>query len=472
MSGFVPGPLLTVKPSRGLVDEKFEVVVRNLSPGEEVTLYSLHQSEDKDYWEAFGHYVSDAGGTITVAADASVGGSYLGIESMGLLWSMKPVPGSRKGLRLRKMDACSPMLVHISVHRGHISQGFAEAVPLATALAERWYLAPGVRRVEVQEKGVKGTLFLPPGPGPFPGILDMWGGGGGLLEYRSALLASHGFVSMALDYLPWDKKPSKARDIILSYFESAFNIVREHPLVATDRVALFGLSLGASVSIALATTSRVNPTCCVCINGGHVFSPVKHLESLVKGHAQGSNGCADLIVATPGLEPPTLRVPVIYLNHYATGRPKRQINQKVFFDENNHQIWRNINLPIPDDPGQKMQLGNIKCPVMLIVGLDDQNWPSKECAEDMEMIMEKAGNVDLLTVLSYPEAGHLIEPPYTPHFRSSNFILQYNREKVVLCWGGRPKLHADAQEDSWRKILQFLRLHLCQKHAPALASKL
>ncbi|XP_061085003.1 peroxisomal succinyl-coenzyme A thioesterase-like isoform X2 [Conger conger] len=429
MSGFVPGPLLTVKPSRGLVDEKFEVVVRNLSPGEEVTLYSLHQSEDKDYWEAFGHYVSDAGGTITVAADASVGGSYLGIESMGLLWSMKPVPGSRKGLRLRKMDACSPMLVHISVHRGHISQGFAEAVPLATALAERWYLAPGVRRVEVQEKGVKGTLFLPPGPGPFPGILDMWGGGGGLLEYRSALLASHGFVSMALDYLPWDKKPSKARDIILSYFESAFNIVREHPLVATDRVALFGLSLGASVSIALATTSRVNPTCCVCINGGHVFSPVKHLESL-------------------------------------------QINQKVFFDENNHQIWRNINLPIPDDPGQKMQLGNIKCPVMLIVGLDDQNWPSKECAEDMEMIMEKAGNVDLLTVLSYPEAGHLIEPPYTPHFRSSNFILQYNREKVVLCWGGRPKLHADAQEDSWRKILQFLRLHLCQKHAPALASKL
>lgn len=36
-------------------------------------------------------------------------------------------------------------------------------------------------------------------------------------------------------------------------------------------------------------------------------------------------------------------------------------------------------------------------------------------------MMERAGNSRLLTVLSYPNAGHLIEPPYTPHARSSNF---------------------------------------------------
>ncbi|KAJ8248666.1 hypothetical protein COCON_G00233760 [Conger conger] len=41
----------------------------------------------------------------------------------------------------------------------------------------------------------------------------------------------------------------------------------------------------------------------------------------VKGLAQRPNGCVDLIVATLGLEPLTWRVPVIYLNHYATGCP-------------------------------------------------------------------------------------------------------------------------------------------------------
>ena len=32
----------------------------------------------------------------------------------------------------------------------------------------------------------------------------------------------------------------------------------------------------------------------------------------VPGLAQGPNSCVDLIVATPGLEPPTFRVPVMY----------------------------------------------------------------------------------------------------------------------------------------------------------------
>lgn len=35
--------------------------------------------------------------------------------------------------------------------------------------------------------------------------------------------------------------------------------------------------------------------------------------------------------------------------------------------------------------------------------------------------MKAAGKEHLLTVLDYHEAGHLIEPPYSPHFRVTNF---------------------------------------------------
>ena len=55
------------------------------------------------------------------------------------------------------------------------------------------------------------------GPGPFPAVLDMWGGGGGLVEYRAALLASHGFVALALEYLTPNKK--RTLDIETGYFE-------------------------------------------------------------------------------------------------------------------------------------------------------------------------------------------------------------------------------------------------------------
>lgn len=55
------------------------------------------------------------------------------------------------------------MEVTISVYPGYQSQGFAELVPLASVVVERWYMAPGVRRIPVTEDGLTGTLFLPSG---------------------------------------------------------------------------------------------------------------------------------------------------------------------------------------------------------------------------------------------------------------------------------------------------------------------
>lgn len=57
-------PLLSVRPLRCMVDEKFDVRVRGLLPGVRVTLHALLPSEDGDVWEGFGHYVSDETGTV------------------------------------------------------------------------------------------------------------------------------------------------------------------------------------------------------------------------------------------------------------------------------------------------------------------------------------------------------------------------------------------------------------------------
>ncbi|KAG5267895.1 hypothetical protein AALO_G00227150 [Alosa alosa] len=421
-------PVLSVQPTRAMVDEKFQIVVRNLPPKQEVTLHSLHRSEDKDYWEAFGYYISDENGTVTVVEDASRGGTYVGVEPMGLLWSLRPVPGSRHGLRLRKRDVLSPMVVNISVYKGHMTQGFSEKDALATVVTERWYLAPGVQRVEIGKRGVKGTLFIPPGPGPFPAVLDMWGGGGGLVEYRAALLASHGFVAMALQYLGADEEWTS--DVETGYFETAYKVLQTHPQVCADRVAVLGLSFGTSVTLTLAAYSKVvQPRCCVCISGSHVHPVNKPLIEVLQVMMQNMT--------------------------------------KARIDENNHVVWRDVILPIPTEPDLKVDVGRIKCPMLIVIGQDDQNWATVESTEDIEQMMERAGNRHLLTVLSYPDAGHLIEPPYTPHIRFSNFITQHNREKVLMLWGGQTKPHAHAQEDSWEKILLFLQKHLYQDLPPA-----
>lgn len=61
------------------------------------------------------------------------------------------------------MNVQTPLGLTISVYQGHQNEGFADLVPLATVEVERWYMAPGVRRVNVTEDGLSATLFLPPG---------------------------------------------------------------------------------------------------------------------------------------------------------------------------------------------------------------------------------------------------------------------------------------------------------------------
>ncbi|KAI4791478.1 hypothetical protein KUCAC02_033985 [Chaenocephalus aceratus] len=402
---------MSVQPSRGLVDEKFTVLVQNLLPGFQLTIHALHQCEDGHSWEAFAHYTADATGIVNVSQDPSLGGTYSGVEPMGLLWSLRPVPGSKTGLRLRKMNVQTPMGVTISVYQGHQTEGFLDQVLLVSVVVERWYMAPGVRRVPITESRLTATLFLPSGPGPFPGLLDLSGGGGKLVEYRAALLASHGIASLALDYLTAKITRETGKMVDNDYFETAYRVLEQHPQILGSRIAMLGLSFGAGITLRMAVYSQVIKP---------IDGPVEQINALFNKNIE-----------------------------------------KIHLDKDNQSILRDMLLPIPTDPSLKVDVGRLQCPLLLVVGEDDQNWPSYESAIDMREMMERAGNSHLLTVLSYKNAGHLIEPPFTPFTRASTFKTVTNPPFTMMAlWGGELVAHSRAQKDAWRKTLVFLRENL------------
>ena len=85
---------------------------------------------------------------------------------MGLFWSMKPTLDMRKGTRLMKQDVNTPLVTRMYVHDGHLTAPdprHVSAQALATGEMRRWYMDPQVKRVEVIQDGVRGTLFIPPG---------------------------------------------------------------------------------------------------------------------------------------------------------------------------------------------------------------------------------------------------------------------------------------------------------------------
>uniref|UniRef100_A0A3Q3WJC7 Uncharacterized protein n=1 Tax=Mola mola TaxID=94237 RepID=A0A3Q3WJC7_MOLML len=394
-------PILSVSPTRALVDEKMEVVVENLPPGFPVTLHSFHHSEDKDHWEAYGHYITDHRGMVSVAEDFSFGGTYKGKAAMGLLWSMRPVPGSRKGLRLRKMNVRTPLLVNISVYSGHSAEGFRERTPLASTLIERWYIAPGVQRIKLREKGLRGTLFIPSGTPASPLMI--------IYSARISMTHISCFLSCFFNI------------VFKLCFNQAFNILKEHPQVIPDKIGLFGLSLGSILAINLATESPI-PACCVSCSVNNINTSI--IVKCIKN------------------------------------------NDMIRLDENNHQIWREMGLATFNTSKLvEVSVGKINCPLLLVNGDDDQNWPVVQYAQDITQKMKAAGKEHLLTCVLYPDAGHLIEPPFSPHFRATRF-----HKNVIVVWGGTTEPHSEAQEDSWRKILAFLQHHLYS--SPILQAKM
>ncbi|XP_047437859.1 bile acid-CoA:amino acid N-acyltransferase-like [Mugil cephalus] len=412
-------PLLTAVPARALIDEQISIEGRFLPPHSPVTLWARMHSEDGDLWEAFAHYNTNAKGTVSLTSDQSVGGSYFGCEPMGLFWGLEPAPGSRQGLRLRKKNVETPFIVHISLLEGHISPGDGKVTELAAATTERWYMAPGVRRIEVRQNRVVGTLFLPPGPGPFPAMLDLWGMAGGLVEYRAALFASRGYASLSLAYFGHKDLPGPQNSINVGdlYFKSAFQLLQDHCQVCADRVGIISLSYGVYLALRIATQTDVKPSCLVCING-----PVGSTTKL-----------SDVDGKTEQFE----------------------IEQKYWsYDDQGHVSFREVSLPSNLLPETIVKLENLSCPLMYIVGEDDLSASSIENADVIEETLRAAGKPQLLTRLSYPGAGHLIEPPYSPNARSS--LWSFKPVKLITLWGGHQAQHAAAQEDAWKKILDFL----------------
>lgn len=379
--------------------------------------------EDNDLWESFAHYNTDAHGTVNLTRDHSVGGSYLGCEPMGLFWALQPAPGGREGLRLRKKNTETPYVARVSLLEGHVSPGKAPQTELAAVVTERWYTAPGVQRTEIRRDGIVGTLFMPPGPGPFPAMLDMWGMGGGLMEYRAALFASRGYASLALAYIGHKDLPGDPKRINVgnSYFRSAFHLLQDLPQVCADRVGIIGLSFGVYLTLRTATQPDVNPACLICINGP-LGTTVKLADA--EGRTEDFNS-----------------------------------DEKYWsYDAQGNVSFRDVSLPSNFPPENKAKLENLNCPLMYLVGEDDLSSASMENADLIEEGLRTAGKIHLFTRLSYPGAGHLIEPPYSPHRRTSMWSIK--PRKLVTLWGGHLAPHAAAQEDSWRKMLDFMERHL------------
>lgn len=96
-----------------------------------------------------------------------------------------------------------------------------------------------------------------------------------------------------------------------------------------------------------------------------------------------------------------------------------------------------------------------KAHFLFVAAEDDLNWDSKAYMDMMVDRLKHHGRKNFECV-SYPGAGHYLEPPYGPYCPSSFHAVV----GMKVLWGGEPRSHAAAEVHLWKKIQEFFTTHL------------
>ncbi|XP_046567762.1 bile acid-CoA:amino acid N-acyltransferase-like isoform X1 [Haliotis rubra] len=163
---------LTVEPSDALIDEPVAIRVSGLQRHQKMTLSALLSGGKKEFVSC-AHYTADETGHVDTTVHSSQGGSYMGVEPMGLFWSMVPSMKHRRTTRLLNIDVTVPYDVTISVQSSHLDLESIQSASntsgvIAATHVRRRYISKGVQRFPIKIGRIRGTLFVPSGDGPFP----------------------------------------------------------------------------------------------------------------------------------------------------------------------------------------------------------------------------------------------------------------------------------------------------------------
>ena len=348
---------------------------------------------------------------------------------MGLFWSMSPVDTPKVNGAVK--NGVRPSIVMLTAE--------SAGTRLASTEVERLFAADGVERLPVREQGLTGTLFLPAGEGPFPGVFVFTGSGGGMEEGRAALLASHGFAAFALAYFHAEGLPDDLIDIPLEYFETGLNWLAGHPKVRGDGFGVTGGSRGGELVLLLGATFPTIKAVVAFVPSGVVWRGFgKNTEEIEGSIAAWTHHG----VPVPSMPPESEDVEL----NIADGDP---IPLTPYFLKSMESRDSLAHARIPVE--------RIAGPVLMISGEADAMWPSTLLADIALESLQNTNHPYAFEHVSYPDAGHNIRAPYVP---TTVTAMQHPVDGGLYALGGTPAGNARANEDSWRRVLAFLNQHL------------
>jgi dienelactone hydrolase len=350
---------ISVSPQAALVDQPVAVTVQGLPAGARTTLTASARDTGGITWSATAQFKATSAGKVSLG-QPSLGGSYTGVNPMGLFTLMAPPPGSAPDWFLYPPAGYDVTLQASVGGRVAATATVRRQSPVVVGVAER--------RLRPANGGVYGNLYLPKTTAARrPGVLVFSGSGGGLTtSFAAALLAAHGYPSLALAYFKAPGLPRTLHNIPLEYFTRALRVLRDQPGVDPHHLLVAGVSRGGEAALLLGA----------------------HFPQLVNGVIAGVPSS----VVNPGEWPDASR-PAWTLG----GRPLPAVSPSERGQPNP-----------PGKPRAVIPVERIRGPVLLACGGQDLKWPSCAYVDAITARLRAHRFPYRVTALRYRDAGHLI----------------------------------------------------------------
>lgn len=446
-------------PNGAFIDEDLHIRLSGLAPRQKVRIHAATDDDENRRWSSEASFRADGRGELDLAGHESLAGTYRGVSPMGLFWSMRLAHGNEGGAGASasfvKKDA-QPHSVMLEVE--------LESAAVVCGRIERKFQASGtlVRDVIINGDSLEtvaagsagnsigqvGRLFLPASAQRagmrLPVVIVLNGSGGGFDIDKAAVLSRHGFATMALAYLGVPPLPGWLHRVPLEYIESALKWLAAQPEIDAERIAVLGVSRGAELALLAASRCR------------EIRAIVAYAPSSVAWDSGGRDKrTGQSIPAWTWRGEPIASAPLplrsfMWRSAFPVVAMKRPVMFRNLFRAGLRNAEAVARAAIPVE--------QISGPILLVSGGDDHVWPAAAMAEAILARLRARGFPHPVEHLHYPAAGHWLRYPHLPTTARSS--RHEHLRGARFSFGGSAAADAEAQADSWRAAIAFLRKHL------------
>lgn len=402
-------------PEAVRIDEGFEPRITGLAPAQTVTL-TAELATDGGPWRSSATFVANGNGEVFLGSKVPVEGSYDDADSMGPVWSMTfEGDGDPYGYWY---DPLGEYDLTFTAEAG--GQSVSEDVTVRVG-------DPAVTERELSDELV-GWLYEPPGDGPHPAVLALHGSGGSPMRARSAVLASHGYATLALQYFGADGLPSSLSEVPLEYVRRAADWLLGRDATAAEGLGVYGVSRGGELALLYATfDERVSAV--VSDSGSPYVWP--SLDGTAAAWTRDGE-------------------PVPYVENVGfVNVPENEVGAPIYRDA----FANSLAEAEPDRrEAATIPVEEADAPILFLSGTEDQLWPSTMLGAALVARLDAAGYDRSYDHLAYRDVGHSIGFPYRPT------TLRPGASSYAL--GGEAPAQAAASADAWPRVLDLLEREL------------